>query len=193
MTLDDLFIVLNGVATTGLIIKSHPDGQSVPFLRPASSQDRTISGWIDRRSVSADQIFPAETLFVSTNGEGSHTYAYVSSFEFACNSDVSALVPRNEMTLQAKLFYAKCITLNKFRFSYGRKPKGERLKVIELPSFPTAWGTPLLHPSASQLAWMFRDQPTATAVRRNRQDMSLVPLDGLFTLRKGHGLDLASS
>src|SRR5580704_11756759 len=94
MKLDDLFFVRNGIATTGLTIKSHPDDYSIPFLRPASSQDRTLSGWIDRRSITEDQIFPAETLFVSTNGEGSHTYAYVSSFEFACNSDVSPLVPK---------------------------------------------------------------------------------------------------
>lgn len=192
MKLDALFFVRNGTATTGLIVKSHPDEHSIPLLRPASSQDRTLAGWIDRRGIGEDQMFPAETLFVSTNGEGSHTYAYVSSFEFACNSDVSPLMPKNEMTLQEKLFYAECITLNRFRFSYGRKPKGERLKAIDLPSFPASWAKPLPLTSASSLAWIFNDHPSSTRLRRNRPDMALVPLDTLFTLRKGHGLDLAS-
>jgi hypothetical protein len=40
------------------------------------------------------------------------------------------------MTLQEKLFYSACITKNRYKFSYGRKPKGDRLKQILLPSMP---------------------------------------------------------
>jgi hypothetical protein len=70
---------------------------------------------------------------VSTDGQGSHTYTYVSSFEFVPNSNVAVLIPKEEMSLQEKLYYAACITNNRFKFSYGRKPKGERLKDILLP------------------------------------------------------------
>ena len=82
-------------------------------------------------------IFPAETLYVSTNGQGSHTYAYVSTFNFVPNSDVSVLLPKRAMSLQEKLYYAHCITNNRYKFSYGRKPKGNRLKSIMLPEYPT--------------------------------------------------------
>ncbi len=37
------------------------------------------------------------------------------------------------MTLREKLFYAMCISRNRFKFSYGRKPKGEKLERIMLP------------------------------------------------------------
>ena len=37
------------------------------------------------------------------------------------------------MSLEEKLFYAVCITKNRYRFSYGRKPKGKRLKSLVLP------------------------------------------------------------
>jgi hypothetical protein len=40
------------------------------------------------------------------------------------------------MTLQEKLYYSICITANRFKFSYGRKPKGDRLKDISIPSTP---------------------------------------------------------
>jgi hypothetical protein len=53
---------------------------------------------------------------------------------FAPNSDVVALIPKAPMTLAEKVFYAVAITQNRFKFSYGRKPKGERLGQILLPT-----------------------------------------------------------
>ncbi len=138
MRLEDLFEVRNGVVSTGLSVFSKPIPGTVLYLRPASTQQRTIAGWVSRNQVGAKNIYPEETLFVSTNGEGSHSYSYVSRVEFACNSDVSVLLPKREMSLNEKIFYARCITMNRYKFSYGRKPKGERLKKIELPSkFPS--------------------------------------------------------
>ena len=40
------------------------------------------------------------------------------------------------MTLQEKLYYSIFITANRFKFSYGRKPKGDRLKDIFIPASP---------------------------------------------------------
>src|SRR5260363_190716 len=48
------------------------------------------------------------------------------------------LLPKQKMTLAEKIFYAKAISLNRSKFSYGRKPKGERLKSIKLPDHPPA-------------------------------------------------------
>jgi hypothetical protein len=74
------------------------------------------------------------TLFVSTNGEGSHTYSYVSTERFVPNSDVSVLLPKVDMPLEVKMYYARCITANRYLFSYGRKPKGDKLKNIIVPN-----------------------------------------------------------
>ena len=136
--IDDLFTVKNGIPTTGLILSKSRSEGLIAFLRPSSSQARTLSGWIEKALLRKEQVYPAQTLFVSTNGEGSHSYAYVSPLEFACNS-VSVLLPKLEMTLTQKIFYAHCITMNRFRFSYGRKPKGSRLKTMELPDYPEEW------------------------------------------------------
>ena len=44
------------------------------------------------------------------------------------------------MCLREKLAFALHITANRFRFSYGRKPKGDRLKSVLLPSaMPEQW------------------------------------------------------
>jgi len=52
------------------------------------------------------------------------------------SEDVSVLIPQRPMNLREKLFYAKAISLNRPKFSYGRKPKGDRLKTIVLPKYP---------------------------------------------------------
>ncbi|EOK9006108.1 hypothetical protein ACHEMB_RS21180 [Escherichia coli] len=102
MLLGNLFYIRNGISMSGMKVChcSFPD--SVPVLRPASTQERTIAGWINRASVDECNIYPAGALFVSTNGEGSHSYSYVSSFEFVCNSDISVLIPKKDMGLFEK-------------------------------------------------------------------------------------------
>jgi len=132
-SLTELFEIINGMAATNLKEEDKPFSSSVMYLRPASTQARTLRSYIDKGSVPEDKIFPNGTLFVSTNGEGSHSYSYVSTSEFVPNSDLSVLIPRREMTVQEKLFYAQCITSNRYLFSYGRKPKGNKLKSIKLP------------------------------------------------------------
>lgn len=128
-----LFKVVNGIAATELIEKNEPFENSVMYVRPASTHLRTLRSFISKDGVDSKKIFPKCTLFVSTNGEGSHSYSYVSTSEFVPNSDVSVLIPKKEMSLEVKLFYARCITANRYLFSYGRKPKGNKLKAIKVP------------------------------------------------------------
>ena len=89
-----------------------------------------------KSTIAKNKIFATETLYVSTNGQGSHTFSYVSTTEFVPNSDVTVLIPNRKMGLREKLFYALCITRNRYKHSYGRKPKGDRLKNMLLPKFP---------------------------------------------------------
>jgi hypothetical protein len=96
----------------------------------------SIAGYVDTAYLDDKFIFPANTLYVSTDGQGSHTYSYVSSFDFVPNSNVSVLIPKRKMSLTEKIYYALCISANRCKFSYGRKPKGDRLKSILLPEVP---------------------------------------------------------
>jgi hypothetical protein len=40
------------------------------------------------------------------------------------------------MSLEEKIYYSICLTINRFKFSYGRKPKGDRLRDLLIPSIP---------------------------------------------------------
>lgn len=137
--LSELFDVKNGVAATGLLRSAHKKSDNwVPFIRPSYRQSTSVDAYVNKYMVPQEKVFPKGSLYVSTNGQGSHTYSYVSASEFVPNSDVAVLIPKRVMTLREKLFYAMNISRNRFRFSYGRKPKGEKLESIMLPKAITA-------------------------------------------------------
>jgi len=135
--LSDLFYVHNGLASSNVEVLDIPESNNhIRYIRPSQSYEGSIAGYVDKLFVDDKYIYPDYTLYVSTDGQGSHTYSYVSSFEFVPNSNVSVLIPKKEMTLQEKIYYSLCITKNRYKFSYGRKPKGDRLKNILIPLVP---------------------------------------------------------
>lgn len=137
--LKELFDVTNGIASSEVQRSERPKSDNwIPFVRPSYKQSTSIDAYVNRYMVPRDKVFPKGTLYVSTDGQGSHTYSYVSTSDFVPNSNVAVLRPRRAMTLREKLFYAMCITRNRFKFSYGRKPKGDKLTSIMLPkAIPT--------------------------------------------------------
>lgn len=135
-----LFEVKNGIASSQVIRNKVKESENwIPYIRPSYRQETSIGAYVNKNIVPNEKIFPEGTLYVSTNGQGSHTFSYVSTSQFVPNSDVSVLIPKRKMSLQEKLFYAQCITNNRYKFSYGRKPKGERLKSVLLPEYPTRY------------------------------------------------------
>lgn len=138
--LSDLFEVNNGLASSQVEVKIDPENESdVRYIRPSQSYAGSIAGYVDKTLIEDKHIYPDNTLYVSTDGQGSHSYTYVSSFEFVPNSNVAVLIPKNEMSLQEKIYYSACISFNRFKFSYGRKPKGDRLKDLLVPSTPPSF------------------------------------------------------
>lgn len=196
MRLDELFIIKNGVSSTGLSIEKNKQPHHLPYIRPASTQERTIAGWVWLRDIDEKDIYPSGTLFVSTDGEGSHTYGYVSSFEFVPNSNISVLIPKQEMSLIEKLYYSYCISKNRYKFSYGRKPKGKRLASIILPDcIPEELNRKLTNSliesrnRANQLNAIF-DIPNKKEISIISKSARLVSLNEIFTITYGVNMEL---
>lgn len=138
--LDELFEVHNGLSSGRMkISEEKTEKYTVAYIRPTRTWVNLIAGYLNRAKVPKGYIFPPDTILVGTDGSSSHTYAYVSAIEFVPNSNVVALIPKREMDLREKIYYALCISHNRYRFSYGRKPKGERLTSIALPESPPDW------------------------------------------------------
>lgn len=132
--LSSLFNDVSGISKSSIKIHSEKvSNEYVKFIRPSKTYRGTFDGYVKLGDVPEVKVFPSDTIYVSTDGQGSHSYAYVSSFDFVPNSNVVVLIPKQELDLVQKYYYARCITANRYRFSYGRKPKGKKLKKILLP------------------------------------------------------------
>ena len=132
--LNELFQPFHGIPVGKVKFVDIENENSIKFFRPSKTYKGTFNAYIDKSRINEKHIFPKNTLFVSTNGQGSHSYAWVSTSDFVPNSDITVLIPKEEMSDELKLFYAYCITKNRYRYSYGRKPKGKRLMELLLPS-----------------------------------------------------------
>lgn len=132
--LDELFEVYNGLASSEVeVAEAQDEIHSVAYLCPSKTQAGAIAGFVNPDIIPEKHLYPAGTLHVSTNGEGSHTYSYVSISPVVPNSDVCVLLPRAPMSEKVLRFYAYAITKNRPRFNYARKPKGDRLGRVMLP------------------------------------------------------------
>jgi hypothetical protein len=194
--LSELFTVRNGVPATSLNISDVPVEGYIPFIRPSKTRSRSIAGWIDPSTVDEKHIYPVDTLYVSTNGEGSHSYSYVSTTPFVANSDVAILIPKSGMTFNEKSFYAMCITANRPMFSYGRKPKGKRLASIKLPEVVPEWvhagGKVALGEISSELGALTGLLYGDGELGDVEKDDGTQRVDDLFDLTYGHSLELVA-
>ncbi|CAB3896173.1 restriction endonuclease [Achromobacter mucicolens] len=75
----------------------------------------------------------AGTLTVALGGQGGAGVAFVQPSPFYCGRDVMVLTPKKPMTEMQKLWWATCITANRFRFGFGRQAN-RTLKDLQLPS-----------------------------------------------------------
>ncbi|MCQ2340749.1 MAG: restriction endonuclease subunit S [Paludibacteraceae bacterium] len=134
--LSNIFYMYNGLSSDQVMRSNVKLSDNwIPYIRPSYRQETSVDAYVNKTLIPENKVFPTGTLYVSTDGQGSHTYAYVSIAEFVPNSNVCVLIPKREMCLKEKLFYAMCITRNRFKFSYGRKPKGDKLGSIRLPRY----------------------------------------------------------
>ena len=130
----DIFETYNGLASNKVLRHEEKENDNfIPYMRPSHSQSSSVDAYVNKNEIDEKYVFNKNSIYVSTDGQGSHSYAYVSLSEFIPNSNVTVLKPRKKMSLIEKIFYGYCISINRFKFSYGRKPKGKRLEDIMLP------------------------------------------------------------
>lgn len=81
---------------------------------------------------------PAGTLSVAL---GTRNYTLETNLQvepYYCGRDVAYLVPRYFMTDAEKLWWAKCVQANRFRFNYSRQAN-RTLPLLELPDEVPSW------------------------------------------------------
>ena len=83
-----------------------------------------------------DEPFPAGCLTVALSGQGGSLQTCVQPAPFYTGFHVAVLTPKQPMPLAVKLFYALALTLNRFRYGFGRQAN-RTLPAIRLPPVPS--------------------------------------------------------
>lgn len=97
---------------------------------------------VSARVKKMDGIKPIPAGVLTVAGGGSVMETFVQPEPFYSGRDLYYLVPKEELTLQEKLFYCMCLRANKYRFNYGRQAN-RTLKDIKIParSAIPSWAT----------------------------------------------------
>ncbi len=84
-------------------------------------------------------IEPNPTNSISVAGGGSYVLAaFLQTKPYYSGRDLFYLVPKNSMSELEMLYYCHCITLNRYRYSYGRQANRTLGKLL-LPKFVPSW------------------------------------------------------
>jgi hypothetical protein len=129
----DLFEINNGININKDELRAKKSNDHwIAYVGASGNISSSIVGYLNSVSPKKLKIHNPGEIYVSTNGSYACT-AFVSNFHFITNIDCAALIPKKHLTVNEKNFYALCITRNRYKFSYGRKPKGKRLADIIIP------------------------------------------------------------
>ena len=140
----DIFIIKKGFYNKK---PEHTKNGDIPFLGATDKNNGVTEYYsyqdIENASKTGDdnnvsignKIFPKNSLCVTNNG--SVGYAYFQPVEFTCSHDVNPLyLKEGEFNRRTALFVATVIMHDRYRWSYGRKWRPERMKksVLSLPA-----------------------------------------------------------
>jgi hypothetical protein len=128
----DLFDVVYGInlELVNMIQCKSADINAIPFVSRMESNNG-ISAFVEAEI----DIEPNQAHTLSVAGGGSVLSTFYQPFPYYSGRDVYILIPRNTMNVLEMIFYAKCISANKYKYNYGRQAN-KTLKDILLPSRP---------------------------------------------------------
>lgn len=128
--ISDLFNVLYGVnlELVNLTQCKSTDKNAVPFVS-RTENNNGVSAYVE---IELD-VEPNPTHTLSVAGGGSVLSTFYQKFPYYSGRDLYMLVPKRKMSVIEMLFYAKCISANKYKYNYGRQAN-KTLKNILIPS-----------------------------------------------------------
>ena len=176
--ISDLFNIMPG--TNLALNKCEEDENGINFVSRTAKNNGTsskIKRLPDKEPISAGTI----TVAMS----GSVLESFVQQKEYYTGEHMRYLIPKEEMTLNEKLYYCECIKANKFRFNYGRQANKTFADLLipdrsEIPD----WVYKIEEPDLSEYKEAYNDEPTPDLNTKNWKEFKLTDL---FEIAKGQG------
>lgn len=142
------------------------------------------------KRISGTEPSAGGTITVALNGQGGAGVAFLQPFPFYSGFHVMVLTPKSPMTEQEKLWWAMCITANRFRFGFGRQAN-RTLKDLVLPSNKDM---PSWVNQATPDSYKGAELPASSGIieLENTEFWKEFTLQELFDIRKGQRLTKAN-
>jgi hypothetical protein len=180
MRVDELFNIRygHGLSLNKLQLVEAPDGYNY------------VSRGVSKNGVAARVKAPLGTapglageLSVALNGQGGALATFLQPEPFVTGYHVAILTALEPMTDSEKLWWARCIWANHYRYGFGRQAN-RTLASLVLPDSIPEWATQTAVPSVSELSKGLR----APSTLRPFQSWRNFTLDMLFDIQKGQRL-----
>ena len=168
--LSELFDISRGVRLT----KAEQEPGDIPLVT-AGEDNYGINGYISNGKSDIFEDVITVDMFC---------HAIYRDYKFYCDDNIIVLIPKKEMTLNEKLYYALCISQNKYKFGYGRQLRLSRLDEIQIPTNIPDWVYEVKEPDLSEYKESFNSNKT---LKLNIDEWQEFNLTDLFDLKNGKG------
>lgn len=111
------------------------DSDEINFI----SRDSNNNGCVGKVK-NFNDIEPYEGGLITVSLGGTYLLSsFVQPKKFYTAQNIAVLVPKEKMSINKKLFYCKCISMNRFRYSAFGREANKTLKKIKVPVKPPEW------------------------------------------------------
>lgn len=148
------------------------------------SRDSKNNGCVGTvRKFNDTEPFPAELITVSLGGSFLLS-SFVQLKMFYTAQNVAVLTPRRNMSLGEKIFYCKCISINRFKYSAFGREANKTLKFLKVPEEIPDWVKEYTAENFAELKKPFSDE----TISLESVKMGSFAYSDLFDVKKGKRL-----
>jgi len=153
------------------------DYNSIPFVS-RTEKNNGISAFV--YSEIDIESNPKHTLTVALGGSVLSTF--YQPLPFYTGFHVLVLSPKRKMSVEEMLFYAKCISSNKYKYSYGRQAN-KTLKDLLIPKSVPKYIKEKISDFKIKLEQNLKQKPVSNKkIELNVSEWKLFPLNDIFTI-----------
>lgn len=177
--ISDLFDIKYGVNLELVNIEecNSFDNDSIPFVS-RTERNNGVSAYVYR--IIDVEPNPGHTLSVA--GGGSVLSTFYQPIPYYSGRDLYYLTPKREMKIAEMLYYAKCISSNKYKYNYGRQAN-KTLKDILIPENPSLNLISKLNSYKSEIEYKLKQQPLIIEkIELNKSEWKSFLISDLFQI-----------
>jgi hypothetical protein len=177
--ISDLFEITYGVNLELVNIEEckSSDIDSIPFVS-RTEKNNGVSAYVFR--IIDVEPNPGHTLSVA--GGGSVLSTFYQPIPYYSGRDLYYLTPKREMKIAEMLYYAKCISSNKYKYNYGRQAN-KTLKDILIPENPPLNIISKLDSYKSEIEYKLKQQPVIKEkIELNKSEWKSFLISELFEI-----------